>query len=655
MIPIQQSRLLLIHNDIDIRNQVQRILQDFDYTLRDADNLTDGLMICRDSKPDAVLLYIKSDSDSSVELLSLLTDELPYIPCIVLTYNNNVDFVLKLVKAGATDIIQMENFQGDDLVNSLYQQIKRYSSILKKNNELSQSSTLTVAENQVQLDQKHIEAVANAVREMFLSNVCHELRTPLNGILGLVDLMISGVRPESTVEYCLIIRHSALELLGSINKLIDIASLESNRMILHVGTFSLRNNLRDFLIAYLDQAQWKGLSLTYRVDVKVPDRLVGDIDRLKQTLDHLLNNAIKFTKEGRIELTISVASAPHIEDTPEINSYINSLHSPSFNRKDHVRSKVVLLFKIKDTGIGIPQEQLHDIFIPFTMGESFLTKSYRGLGLGLSIANSISKLMGGMLFADSTEGQGSCFTLVVSFFEEDNNQQDLENVVSYTGSQSPNPQNMPNLPNLPNQQGQRNTVVQKSMNQNVNQGFEQYAQQPPNNIQKRPSPVKIATEKNVQTPNFPASSNHFINLNNNSLTYGTLHSTQEEILRSLPQRTILLVEDDLVNRMLGTGFLESRGYKVVTAENGQEALDVIANQYIDLVLMDIQMPIMDGITATKIIRQKGGRYEQFPIIAITANVLNNDQDYYSNCGFTSYVSKPVNFPNLLDELKKMIS
>ena len=624
----KQSRILLVGENSEERNKIVEALDGADYAVREAASSTEGLLSFRELKPDIILLYVPVDDANAVELLELFSSESPHLPCIVLSSDGSSDFILRMLRKGAADFVDLRDFD----VKEMFSAIERQETRIKLMYEHGCANTLKHATLGPSLPQfwppnNDPNDVSGKVKSLFLANVSHELRTPLHGILGLADLIIAGVSPDAVTDYCLTIRHSALELLASVNKLIDMAHLETSRMLLRTEPFSLRSSLRDFLITYLDQAQWKGLSFSYRVAPRTPDRLQGDIGRLCQVLDHLLNNAIKFTQEGRVELEVEVA--PDSQPGRNGESGVDySLPTPG---------KVTLLFRVRDTGIGINHDQQDDIFTPFMMGENFLVKKYRGLGLGLSIAHSLAQLMGGKLEVESEHAKGSCFTLELSFWEDT------------SGIGAPRPQGFAQHLKSPGvdmaSMNPRLDIQAAAKRAGLNVSGADPAWQPP---QRSPGGMpKVSPQPN------------FINFVEPELESAREQAPEvkpsEAILNILPNKTILLVEDDPVNRMLALGFLEMRGYTVLCANNGQEALDLVDKDHIDLILMDIQMPVMDGVTATEKIRAKGGHFTRLPIIAVTAHALDGDREHFLSRGFSSYVSKPVNFPKLIDMLQAVLA
>lgn len=622
----KQSRILLVGEHSEERKKIVDALGGSDYAVREVASSTEGLSSFRELKPDIILLYVPEDDSNAAELMELFATESPQLPCIVLSADGSSDFILRMLRKGAADFVNLQDFDAKEMFSAIERQEARIKLLFEQGcvNKIKHSR-LGPSLPQFWPTNNDPGDVSGKVKNLFLANVSHELRTPLHGILGLADLIIAGVSPDAVTDYCLTIRHSALELLASVNKLIDMAHLETSRLLLRKEPFSLRSSLRDFLIIYLDQAQWKGLSFSYRVDPRTPDRLQGDISRLCQVLDHLLNNAIKFTQEGRVELEVEVAPDKSASRNGEPGS-ANPLSPPG---------RVTLLFRVRDTGIGINRDQQDDIFTPFVMGENFLVKKYRGLGLGLSIAHSLAKLMGGKLEVESEYAKGSCFTLELSFWEDT------------SGVGVARPQNLAQHLKTPG-------VDVASIDGGIDmEAAAKSAGLGSADLGWRPLQGKAAeTARTGPQTNFI----NFVEPELESLKEQAPESKDSDaFLNILPDKTILLVEDDLVNRMLALGFLEMRGYTVLCANNGQEALDIIDKEHVDLILMDIQMPVMDGVTATEKIRAKGGRFTRLPIIAVTAHALDGDREHFLSRGFSSYVSKPVNFLKLLEMLQLVLS
>ncbi|NIB39926.1 response regulator [Pseudomaricurvus alkylphenolicus] len=361
---------------------------------------------------------------------------------------------------------------------------------------------------------------ANQEKSRFLANMSHEIRTPLNPIIGLTHLALQAEPSARVRDYLNKIQVSSQSLLLLINDILDFSKLEADKQTAEKMPFSLERVMQNLRDLYGVKAQEKQLQLTVEISPQLPEVLLGDALRLEQVLANLISNALKFTERG----TVSVSLKPR-RVTPEVQW---------------------VQFSVCDTGIGLDQGDLQNIFQAFTQADGSTTRKYGGTGLGLSICQRLVTLMGGDLAVQSTLGKGSCFTFEL--------------------------------------------------------------------------PFAVAGEASVCLPKA------------SRLTTGT-------IPRFLSQR-VLLVEDNRTNQQVARELMEAAGLRVMVANNGQEAVEIMSCESFDLVLMDIQMPEMDGYQATKMIREKLQRRE-CPIIAMTAHALASDRDRCLAAGMNDHLSKPI--------------
>ena len=378
---------------------------------------------------------------------------------------------------------------------------------------------------------------ANLAKSDFLANMSHEIRTPMNGVLGMTDLMLhGGLSTQKQNIYLHAIKDSADGLMLIINDILDFSKIEAGKFTLEKKPFSPRESMERCLSAQLVRAEEKGLSVSLRIDPKVPACLIGDQGRLRQVLTNLIGNAIKFCPQGNI--------------TVEIDMDCQNL------------TDVILHFQVSDTGIGINKEACQRIFNQFEQADSSTTRKYGGTGLGLAISRKLVELMDGKIWVESQLGIGSCFHFTVK--------------------------------------------------------------------------VLIGSEDLLKQDD-------------------NIDIDSRQIQQQLYPLSILLADDIEINCALVQAILEPYGHQITTAIDGKAALEAYASKRFDIVLMDIQMPEMNGLQATQAIRnieKADGRIIPIPIIAMTAFAGNEDRQVCLDVGMNDYLTKPIKPALLLHILNK---
>lgn len=509
------------------------------------------------------------------------------------------------------------------------------------------------------------------VKTQFLANMSHEIRTPMTGIIGLVELCFKTPLNDEQYNYLEKVEFSAKSLLTIINDILDFSKIESGQ--LHIEKVSVKHHkLIDNLNMMLGRtAEEKNVEFILDLDPQIPPSIIGDPVRLNQILLNLLSNAFKFTEKGHVLLRVSVIFDERF-DNPER-----------------------ILYQIEDTGIGLSEEQISKLFQRFSQADESTTRKYGGTGLGLAISKLLVDLMHGEIWVDSCLGEGSIFN--VSFpLEEDKQPEDIPIIEQYTGTRilliEDNEitqhvidkmaeyldvtiditSTIDNAKTLCKTYEYDIALVDWNLKEENGLDFisdiinEKYC---PASLVicsayskayiEKQTPVDLELEY-LAKPLTLMSFNKALNKHHNqnakpSIDSHNIELTHEELLpiNIKPQpilETVLLVEDNKINQIVATKLLQSLGLQVDVAENGKKAIEKIEEGNYLVVLMDIQMPIMDGKEATIELRKKYSN-EALKIIALTANIIEEEVNYYSDIGMDGHLGKPYE----LTKIKKLLS
>jgi two-component system, sensor histidine kinase and response regulator len=517
---------------------------------------------------------------------------------------------------------------------------------------------------------------ANQAKGDFLANMSHEIRTPMNAIIGMSYLASKTELSAKQRNYVSKIQSSAHALLGLINDILDFSKIEAGKLDMETIEFSLGDVFDNLSTLLSEKALDKNLELLFNVDKEVPSHLLGDPLRLGQILINLSNNAVKFTEKGEIIVSVK-----------------------TFEKKS---DRVVLQFSVKDSGIGLTQEQIGKLFKEFSQADSSTSRKYGGTGLGLTISKKLTEMMNGKIWVESEPGKGSSFIFTAKFglasgFVEkilvpsidlqgmkvlvvDNNaaareilQKILESSSFEVSVASSGQEGIDRLEKAA--QDQPYELVLMDWKMPGMDGIEASKLiKSSNKLTKIPTIIMLTAyskdevihqAKGVGLDGYltkPINPSHLLDSImeifgkkvEKRVRRGSDYQVDTEALNVIQGAKILLVDDNEINQEIGNEILEQAGCYVTIANDGKEAVEKVAQSEFDCVLMDIQMPVMDGYTATRTIR-KDAQFSGLPIIAMTANAMEEDKKQAAASGMNDHVAKPIDVKQLFDVLVKWIN
>ena len=678
---LASAKILVVEDEKTIRAALGGILQDQGYQVTTCQNGREGNRCIRRILPDVVIGDLRLPDISGFELLETLKEIKPEAAFILITGHASMETAVAALNEGAFAYIT-KPFNIDEVSTIIRNALKQQRLLLENQRlveNLQQSNTELAKEiAERQRTEKELQRAREAALEAsraksdFLASMSHEIRTPMNAIIGMAEVLSETTLTPEQQEYVRLFQTAGETLVEIINDILDLSKVEAGQLHLENVDFDLEELVENTAEFFAIRAHGKSIELNCHVKPHLPTALVGDPVRLRQVITNLLSNAIKFTEKGEVTL--------HIDNYAEAKE-------PGF-----------LLFRVSDTGTGIPPEKMGSIFDSFTQADSSTTREYGGTGLGLAICRRLVEMMGGCIWVESEVGQGSTFNFTAKLetreplrklpalplegvnelrvlIVDDNatNRLILSEILAVWGASvtaiedgcrglgeldRAKKENQPyqlllldrRMPGMDGFEvaervkrdlGIVDITIMMLTSDNRSQditrcqelGILRYLIKPV----KRSELLQAITSGlglfQVPTEEFPQVAGPAIFEDDRSLQ-------------------ILLVEDSYANCAVIQSYLKKTPYQIEIAENGKIAVDKFKNRRYDLVLMDMQMPVMDGYTATKMIRQWENEQgvNPTPIIALTAHALKEYEQRSYDVGCTAHVTKPVKKALLMETI-----
>ena len=658
---LHTSQVLLVEDDKKLPEVLAALLVDAKIHLCHAPDALDALRVLKERPIDLVLLDLGLPGEmNGFDLLREIkqSPEFETIPVIVVTAWNSTRDKLKGFELGAVDYLT-KPFESAEL----------RARVLAALRSKRLQDELTQANRDLLTARLNAESAARTKAD-FLANMSHEIRTPMNGVIAMAGLLMETPLSPDQRGYVETIHTSSETLLTIINDILDFSKIESGKLEIEHQPFNLRGCIEECLDVMAAKAAEKRVEIAYQMEEGIPARVIGDVTRLRQVLTNLLSNAVKFTDQGEVVAQVKILSKPN-KSSPSEKPW--NLH-----------------FSVRDTGIGIPPDRLARLFQPFTQADVSTSRHYGGTGLGLAISKRLVELMGGKMWVESVPDAGSTFHFTLWC---DAAAQDAPSALETTQPQlaglrllivDDNPTNCLIL-GLPTSKWGMIPRVAAGATQALDwmRAGEHFdlaildMQMPDmdglmlaGEIRKLPSammiPLVLLTSMGVRTdePHFAQAA--FSSCLTKPIKPAQLHevlvrviSGAKPVKKATPSKLdpqmavrmplrVLLCDDNVVNQKVASRLLQQMGYRPEVAGHGGQALAALDKKPFDLIFMDVMMPEMDGLEATRAIRERQKDRANHPnykspivIVAMTANAMQGDRDKCLAAGMDDYLSKPV--------------